>query len=78
MKNTDNNEIISRILQQKITTEELNEFKNNLKSDPALKDDLIKQLGVFAALKYMDDLELRKIIEQFKFKSPPEREIERE
>jgi hypothetical protein len=78
MNNQEIQEIISKIIQKKITNEELDDFRDNIKSNPILKDELKKQLGFFAALKYMDDLELKKIIEQFKLKPPPEREIERE
>jgi hypothetical protein len=77
MKKNDIKESISKILQNKLSKKEREELKIILKSDPELKNDFIKKIGFFMALKAHDDLELEKIIEKYKFRPPPEREIER-
>lgn len=56
--------LISKLLLQQISKEELIEFKEKLKSDPALIDGFNKEVGFFTALKNQDDLDLEQKLDK--------------
>ena len=80
MKEIDTKKTLAKILQNRISKKDLEEFKRKLKSDPDLKEDFKKELGFFMALKRLDELDLeKKLNEIFKPEIPPEeRELERD
>jgi len=77
MKKLDAKKTIAKLLQGEISEKEREQLKEILKSDPALRNEFKKEIGFFMALKTADDIELEKVIDRYKFKPPPEREIER-
>jgi hypothetical protein len=78
MKNLSTKEIIRKILQNRITAAEMDEFKLSIKSDPSLAKEFKNQLGLLVALKTIDDLDFKEKIDKIFLELEKERERERD